>query len=607
MLQPEERTLLTTLLEAPEGFRLEHAIATTFTLDLTALLTIPLGFAGADLNESANKLAVMQSVQQYVSKIDVFAQSGMVKAPHKPNALLAFLEPIVHQVSMRPGGHLFHPKIWVLRYSHVENPSEYQNKFRLICGSRNLTFDRSWDAAIVLDGDTTNRRISRNKPLCDFLATLPGRSGGLEKIRQKNFEETISELNTVEWEQPVGVVADNDWLKFHIFGVSATKKPDISGKRALVISPFANLEGLEQFTSETPLQVISRAEEINSLDERGRKWAGETQSRFYVVNDDAATRDLEDEESGAKWDLTGLHAKVYVIERGHHVHLMIGSSNATNQAWGGNDEILVEIKGRKSVYGIDTLLGEKTEFKKILLDHEWGEHPEEDADEDLRRTLENKLRELAELEFIAQVSGDDEAGWQQVVTSNGSIATDVPGVSVELSLVTLPAEARVVTEGKAVNESWVLHRVENATPFVVLRLRADSVQVSTVVLARLIGAPEDRLDKIIAQQFENKEMFLQFVALLLASSDQDSYSSLHEYLDVLNGGNQKWMADGSGLLEILLRALSRSPKSIDDVGRLVERLRVTKDGKSKLPEGWDELWTAVSTARAMMGDRNVGV
>ena len=607
MLQPENRTLLTTLLQPPVGYRLEHAIATTFTLDLSALLTIPLGFAGADLNESANKLAVMQSVQQYASKVDVFVQRGMVKVPHKPNALLAFLEPIVHPVAPPSRGHLFHPKIWVLRYSHVENPSEYQNRFRLICGSRNLTFDRSWDAAIVLDGEATNRRYAYNNPLCEFLKTLPSRSGGLEKIRQKNLEETISELNMVEWEQPDGVVQDDKWLKFHFFGASATKEPEMWGKRALVISPFLSPKGFEKINVDTDLHVISRGEEINSLDEAGRKWAEETQSRFYVVNDDAATRDLEDEESGAKWDLTGLHAKVYVIERGHHVHLMIGSSNATDHGWGGNDEILVEIKGRKSVYGIDTLLGEKTEFKKILLDHEWGDPPEEDPDEDLCRTLENKLRELAGLEFTATVSGDDEAGWRQIVTSSSLIAIDIPGVSVELSLVTLPAEVRVVPEGKAANESWELHRVENATPFVVLRLRTDSVQVSTVVLARLIGAPEDRLDKIIAQQFENKEMFLQFVALLLASSDQDSYSSMHEYLDALHGGNQKWMADGSGLLEILLRALSRSPKSIDDVGRLVERLRVTKDGKSKLPDGWDELWTAVSAARTMMGDRNVGV
>lgn len=46
MLSPDDRTLLVDLLTPPEGFTLHHAIATTFTLHLTALLPVPLGFAG---------------------------------------------------------------------------------------------------------------------------------------------------------------------------------------------------------------------------------------------------------------------------------------------------------------------------------------------------------------------------------------------------------------------------------------------------------------------------------------------------------------------------------------------------------------------------------
>ena len=63
MLQPDDRKLLAELLEAPDGYRLEHAIATTFTLDLTALLTVPLGFSGTDLMIGTNKLALLQSLR----------------------------------------------------------------------------------------------------------------------------------------------------------------------------------------------------------------------------------------------------------------------------------------------------------------------------------------------------------------------------------------------------------------------------------------------------------------------------------------------------------------------------------------------------------------
>jgi hypothetical protein len=64
------------------------------------------------------------------------------------------------------------------------------------------------------------------------------------------------------------------------------------------------------------------------------------------------------------------------------------------------------------------------------------------------------------------------------------------------------------------------------------------------------------------------------------------------------------MSDGSGLLEILLRSLSRSPESVDEVGRLVERLRATSVGKDVLPDGWEELWQAVVTTRKWTDGKN---
>ena len=143
MLSPDERTLLVDLLAPPApGYRLEHAVATTFTLHLTALLPVPLGLAGADLSTSTDPLSILQAIRNYAGLIDVFCQAGHVAVPAQRNDLLAFLEPIVHQVKAPRPGHLFHPKLWVLRYVH-DDESE---RFRLVCGSRNLTHDRAWDA-----------------------------------------------------------------------------------------------------------------------------------------------------------------------------------------------------------------------------------------------------------------------------------------------------------------------------------------------------------------------------------------------------------------------------------------------------------------------------
>ena len=61
-----------------------------------------------------------------------------------------------------------------------------------------------------------------------------------------------------------------------------------------------------------------------------------------------------------------------------------------------------------------------------------------------------------------------------------------------------------------------------------------------------------------------------------------------------------WLMESAGLLESLLNALARSPKSIDDAARLVERLGSTEEGKAVLPEGWDSLWSAVLEARTRL-------
>ena len=64
------------------------------------------------------------------------------------------------------------PKLWVLAFEADEAPAVY----RMLCLSRNLTFARSWDTCLSLEGQLMNRQrgYSRNKPLADLLLALPG-------------------------------------------------------------------------------------------------------------------------------------------------------------------------------------------------------------------------------------------------------------------------------------------------------------------------------------------------------------------------------------------------------------------------------------------------
>ncbi|MBI3264517.1 MAG: hypothetical protein HYZ58_15425 [Acidobacteria bacterium] len=56
MLEPHARTLLFDILRPPEDHRLDIAVATTYTLDLLALLTAPVAFSLFEVDDQAELL-----------------------------------------------------------------------------------------------------------------------------------------------------------------------------------------------------------------------------------------------------------------------------------------------------------------------------------------------------------------------------------------------------------------------------------------------------------------------------------------------------------------------------------------------------------------------
>ena len=143
-------------------------IATTFTLDLTSALAAPLSFASHRLGSGKDPEAIMQAITMASDHLDIFCQAGQLNVPRSPSDLMAFLEKMVHPVRSPHVGGLFHPKIWLLEFSDGTETS-----FRLLCASRNLTSDRSWDVVIRLDGERGSRPLATNKPLRDLALALP--------------------------------------------------------------------------------------------------------------------------------------------------------------------------------------------------------------------------------------------------------------------------------------------------------------------------------------------------------------------------------------------------------------------------------------------------
>lgn len=606
MLSPDDRALLVDLLSPPEdGFRLVHAVATTFTLQLSALLPIPLALAGMDLSAGADPLGVWQAIRRFSDRIDVFCQAGHASAPTTRNDLVAFLEPIVHQVG-NPAGRLFHPKIWLLRFAAPDG----EESVRLVCGSRNLTHDRAWDAAVCLEGRRRGRPAARNRPLVDFVLSLAGRTTTpLAPARRAALAETAEAVRYIDWEPPDGVSADTDWLAFHVLG-GRRRSVDLDGARRLIISPFLNAEGFEKVwpQGKGSCTIVSRAEELDSLPEDRRGWINDRNCALRVFHDAAAIPELDSDDAGLRWSLSGLHAKVYVIERDHTARVLIGSANATGAAWSGNDEILVEIRGRRAVLGIAATLNEDSNkgLGSVLVAHTFGVARGLDPSDELRRELERALRHLAAYAFTATVITEEVATHLRLSTVEDitPISTTAGEARLTVEPITTAGQHHQPPSGAPLGHTWQLNAVEDITPFVVLRLAAGSgaaaVEVSAVAIATLVDDPSDRLDRLIARHIGSPAAFVRFLMLLLQLAGDDN--SLEGFA-LLAGGGGPWRLsgdeEGSGLLEAMAVALATAPAVIDDVERFVSRLTTTEAGRSLLPDGWEPFWAQVCGARKL--------
>src|SRR5262245_2227397 len=95
MLNPDERSLYTAALTPPPGYLFDQALATTFSLDPTTLLTVPLHLAllstGRGEARLDNGIALLGALHRVTDRITVYAQRGRMQAPQTPHVLYGLL------------------------------------------------------------------------------------------------------------------------------------------------------------------------------------------------------------------------------------------------------------------------------------------------------------------------------------------------------------------------------------------------------------------------------------------------------------------------------------------------------------------------------------
>ena len=235
-LTPETRVLLTDALRPPAGCRVEVAVGTTYSLNLTALLLAPLSFAlfdqgNADDIGAVDPIRLLESVRRYADRTTVFCQAGGIHVPSSYRSILTFVEDSVLEVMPFHEGAIFHPKIWAIRFIGQDGHRVH----RVIILSRNMTLDRSWDTALMLDEEEGGAIDAA--PAAEFVRGLPALAvRPLGTGRSAEIEDLASSLRVVRLAAPspftsgellpIGMTDDRVW-----------PFPE-RGKRLLAISPF---------------------------------------------------------------------------------------------------------------------------------------------------------------------------------------------------------------------------------------------------------------------------------------------------------------------------------------------------------------------------------
>lgn len=573
----------------PDGYNLSYAVGTSYSLDLEALMILPVAlFYSQKMDGQADELRydMLDAITKSADKIMVYYQNGQLKVPQKYHYLMAYWEKGIQAVTMPNFTSSFHPKVWVIRYEKKESAPKY----RILVTSRNLTFARDWDMAFATDGEVSDKEHAKNKPLVHFLQYL--NTTGKKTIPP----DFLNDLLKVKFDMPEKF----DAFKFVPVGIPNTEtgktytNPITAAKtlwdEMLIVSPFIDkttLNNIYGATTRTPY-LLSRKEELDAVDEKTLRLFDSWQfSTFFQVAE--SFQELEDD--GIPPLAQNLHAKLFVAMQNSVPYWYLGSANCSDPAQGRNVEFMVEIKagnwsGLKTKDIFKSLTDPaKSDEVTLFTKYNFESRVSVEEQKNINFAIRKIKYDLIRMPLNGKVSLIENGTAYNLSIQVNATGLKLP-VGFEVSVKPLPEnqkKAVVIVPG-------IENSIENfggypeaaLSIFLVFEISCEGKMSSAFLLPMEINLPDSRLNKIFSAIIDSKEKFLKYLTFLLTGEESELISNVigQKSLKTTNGNNS-FAFTGTPVYEKLLIASSRYPEKMKSIDMLIKRL---KDETSELDE-----------------------
>lgn len=600
MLKPTaDRLDYGNLLSPPAGYEVVSAVGTTYSLDMDALIGICIAIGLAESTDSQlmkNPIYLLEALRKTTDKVVIFCEAGQIHVPSTLSSLYILLEKMIYQVSLpkqskQPNYPSFHPKFWLIKYQD----SLGNLKYRVVILSRNLTFDRSWDVSVALDGELSEETADHSQPLSDFLYYLIGFLRGSDensKAKRKILNTLAKELDEVSFSLDNKIFTDFEFIPVGIksqkgerYDMSSTPLFSETFHEVVIMSAFLTGSVIAEFNDRNNLIEDANCTLITrrtSLEELKAEQCGNFD--IYTLKDTIVDGEdclSDDSETKQKQDI---HAKVYLWRKYSNSELYLGSLNASNSALNGNVEFVLRLLGKNrylnaTMLKTDLFNGEPDDKDNPfeLTELPIAVSPESDE----VSVLQNKIKELCRCKPLASVS---EVNKKYNLFISFGKPIDFTGFFIAplLSKKTAAVATHVSIEGLDILQ---------LSEFYHITAKGENESVHRIIKITTDNLPEDRENAVVSSIIKDRQSFIQYIAFMLG----DDY--LLSLLENSNLQRSDFFAHNGAiqipaLYERMLRTAATSPERFNEIDYLMRMIT----GEDIIPEEFPELYETFKKA-----------